>query len=132
MGRFMKDLPVSAQRKTCRGAMAGSTRSRRQRTATAGEIVAYLQFLNCGVGPRGRVLSEDRFQLLVQPVIKAPFRGEDASYSYGLWIKRDRGQHALARHTGGMVAFSSAMHADLTRGLGVFASVNANLAWLPA
>lgn len=96
-------------------------------TATAGDMVAYLQFLlNRGVGPRGRVLSEKSFQLLVQRVIKAPFRGEDASYSYGLWIS-EIADHTLARHTGGMVAFSSAMHADLTDGLGVFASVNANL-----
>lgn len=96
-------------------------------TATAGDMVAYLQFLlNRGVGPRGRVLSEKSFQLLVQPVIKAPFRGEEASYSYGLWISEIAG-NTLARHTGGMVAFSSAMHADLTKGLGVFASVNANL-----
>jgi CubicO group peptidase (beta-lactamase class C family) len=96
-------------------------------TATAGDMVAYLQFLlNRGVGPRGRVLSEKSFQLLVQPVIKAPFRGEDASYSYGLWISEIAG-NTLARHTGGMVAFSSAMHADLTNGLGAFASVNANL-----
>ena len=95
--------------------------------ATAGDMVAYLQMLlNRGVGPRGRVLSEKSFQLLVQPVIKAPFRGEEASYAYGLWIS-DIGGHTLARHTGGMVAFSSAMHADLTDGLGVFASVNANL-----
>ena len=61
-------------------------------TATAGDMVAYLQcLLNRGVGPRGRVLSEKSFQLLVQPVIKAPFRGEDASYSYGLWISEIAG-----------------------------------------
>ena len=34
----------------------------------------------------------------------------------------------LLRHTGGMVAFSSAMHVDVTSGVGAFASVNANLA----
>jgi hypothetical protein len=34
----------------------------------------------------------------------------------------------LLRHTGGMVAFSSAMHVDVTSGIGAFASVNANLA----
>ncbi|HSP64250.1 MAG TPA: hypothetical protein VLQ90_14770 [Pyrinomonadaceae bacterium] len=34
----------------------------------------------------------------------------------------------MLRHTGGMVAFSSAMHVDLTSGIGAFASVNANLA----
>ena len=95
--------------------------------ATAGDMVAYLQMLlNRGVGPGRRVISEKSFQLLVKPVIKAPFRGEDASYGYGLWTSDGSGR-TLVRHTGGMVAFSSAMYADLTDGFAAFASVNANL-----
>lgn len=95
--------------------------------ATAGDMAAYLQMLlNQGVGPRGRVISEKSFQLLVKPVIKAPFRGEDASYGYGLWTS-EVSNRTLLRHTGGMVAFSSAMYADLTDGFAAFASVNANL-----
>ncbi|MGI8898978.1 MAG: serine hydrolase domain-containing protein [Pyrinomonadaceae bacterium] len=95
--------------------------------ATAGDMVAYMQMLlNRGMGPRGRVISEKSFQLLVKPAIKAPFRGEDASYGYGLWTS-DVGNRTLVRHTGGMVAFSSAMYADLTDGFAAFASVNANL-----
>ncbi|HYN23735.1 MAG TPA: serine hydrolase domain-containing protein [Pyrinomonadaceae bacterium] len=95
--------------------------------ATAGDMVAYLQLLlNRGAGPRGRVISEKSFQLLVKPVIKAAFRGEDASYGYGLWTS-DGSNRTLVRHTGGMVAFSSAMYADLTDGFAAFASVNANL-----
>lgn len=57
-------------------------------------------------------------------MIKAPFRGEDASYAYGLWVSETQG-HTLLRHTGGMVAFSSAMYADVTAGFAAFASVNA-------
>ena len=95
--------------------------------ATAGDMIGYLQMLlNRGVGPRGRVISEKSFQLLVKPVIKAPFRGEDASYGYGLWTS-DGSNRTLVRHTGGMVAFSSAMYADLTDGFAAFASVNGNL-----
>ncbi|MCM3904665.1 MAG: beta-lactamase family protein [Pyrinomonadaceae bacterium] len=95
--------------------------------ATAGDMVPYLQMLlNRGLGPRGRVISEKSFELLVKPVIKAPFRGEDASYGYGLW-NSDVSNRTLVRHTGGMVAFSSAMYADLTDGFAAFASVNANL-----
>lgn len=95
--------------------------------ATAGDMVAYLQLLlNRGVGPRGRVISEKSFQLLVTPVIKAPFRDEVANYGYGLWTS-EVGNRTLLRHTGGMVAFSSAMYADTTDGFAVFASVNANL-----
>ena len=95
--------------------------------ATGPDMAAYLRMLlNRGVGPRGLVLSEKSFELFTRAVIKAPFRGEDASYSYGLWVSDTRG-HTLLRHTGGMVAFSSAMFADTTEGLAAFASVNARL-----
>ena len=93
--------------------------------ATAGDMGNYLQMLlNGGAFGKGRVLSEKSFDLFTKPVIKSPFRGEDASYAYGLWVSDTNG-HKLLRHTGGMVAFSSAMYADETDGLGAFASVNA-------
>jgi len=95
--------------------------------ASPADMGAYLRLLlTRGLGQRGRVLSDESFALLVRPVTKAPFWGEDASYAYGLWVSDVHG-HTLARHTGGMVAFSSAMHADLSAGFAAFASVNANL-----
>lgn len=94
--------------------------------ATARDMGNYLaMLLNRGMGPGERVLTEKGFALLTKPVVKAPFRGEDASYAYGLWTT-DKG-NTLLRHTGGMVAFSSAMYADVTDGFAVFASVNARL-----
>jgi CubicO group peptidase (beta-lactamase class C family) len=93
--------------------------------ATASDMGNYLQMLlNHGAGAKGRVLSEKAFELLTKPVIKSAFRGEDASYAYGLWVS-DANGHTLLRHTGGMVAFSSAMYADVTEGYAAFASVNA-------
>jgi D-alanyl-D-alanine carboxypeptidase len=95
--------------------------------ATADDMSNYLRMLlNRGIGPKGRVLSDKAFELLTKPVIKSAFRGEDASYAYGLWVS-DKDGHTLLRHTGGMVAFSSAMYADITDGLAAFASVNASL-----
>ena len=95
--------------------------------STGPDMALYLRLLlNRGVGPRGRVLSEKSFELFTKAVIKAPFRGEDASYGYGLWVGDSKG-HMLLRHTGGMVAFSSAMFADTTEGFAAFASVNARL-----
>lgn len=95
--------------------------------STPGDMIAYMRMLlNRGAGPRSRILSEKSFELLVQPAIKAPFRGEEASYGYGLWVSEING-HRLLRHTGGMVAFSSSMFIDMTAGLAAFASVNANL-----
>ena len=93
--------------------------------STAGDMGNYLQMLlNRGAFGKGRVLSEKSFDLFTRPVIKSSFRGEDASYAYGLWVS-DKNGHKLLRHTGGMVAFSSAMFADETDGLAAFASVNA-------
>ncbi len=93
--------------------------------ATATDMGNYLQMLlNHGMGAKGRVLSDKMFELFTKPVIKSPFRGEDASYAYGLWVSELNG-HKLLRHTGGMVAFSSVMYADVTDGLAAFASVNA-------
>ena len=95
--------------------------------ATPADMAKYMQMiLNRGAGPKGRLLSEKSFQLLIQPVIKAPFRGEDASYSYGLWVS-NANDRMLLRHTGGMVAFSSAMYVDMTAGIAAFASVNARI-----
>ncbi|MFN2491691.1 MAG: serine hydrolase domain-containing protein [Pyrinomonadaceae bacterium] len=95
--------------------------------STATDMGAYLRMLlNRGNGPRGRLLSEKSFELLLQPVIKAPFRGEDASYTYGLWVS-DADSRTLLRHTGGMVSFSSALYVDMTSGYAAFASVNARL-----
>lgn len=96
--------------------------------ATPNDMGNYLQMLlSRGAGPKERVLSEKAFALFTKPVIKAPFRGEEASYAYGLWVSDVNG-HTFLRHTGGMVAFSSAMYADVTDGFAAFASVNARLA----
>ena len=98
--------------------------------SNAPEMVAYMRMiLNRGAGPPGarRVLSEASFELLTRPVVKAPFRGEEASYTYGFWVSRDKAGSTHLRHTGGMVAFSSSFDADLTAGLAAFASVNASV-----
>ena len=95
--------------------------------ATASDMGNYLQMLlNRGAGVKGRVLTDKGFELFAKPVIKSPFRGEEASYAYGLWVSDTNGR-TLLRHTGGMVAFSSAMYADVTDGFAAFASVNARL-----
>jgi D-alanyl-D-alanine carboxypeptidase len=76
--------------------------------------------------PKGRLVSEDGFASFIKPAIESPYRGEPASYGYGLWVS-DVEAHTRLRHTGGMVAFSSSLDVDLTDGVGAFASVNANL-----
>jgi CubicO group peptidase (beta-lactamase class C family) len=95
--------------------------------STPGDMAKYMRMLlNRGALPKGRLISEDAFALFTKPVINSPYRGEPASYGYGLWVS-DVAGHTRLRHTGGMVAFSSSIDVDVTGGVGAFASVNANL-----
>lgn len=92
------------------------------------EMVAYMRMLlNRGAVGTRRLISEKSFELLTKPVVKAPFRGEEASYTYGLWVSQNKEGATQLRHTGGMVAFSSSLNVDLTNGVAAFASVNASL-----
>lgn len=96
--------------------------------STAQDMTAYLRMLlNGGARGGGRLISEESFRLLTAPVIKAPFRGDDTSYAYALWVGKDKQGHEHLEHTGGMVAFSSSLDVDLTGGVAAFASVNARL-----
>jgi len=96
--------------------------------STAVDMVAYMRMLlNRGSAGARRLISENSFELLTKPVVKAPFRGEEASYAYGFWVSQDETDATHLRHTGGMVAFSSSLDVDLTNGLAAFASVNASL-----
>jgi CubicO group peptidase (beta-lactamase class C family) len=95
--------------------------------STPADMAKYIRMLiNRGALPKGRLISEGSFALFTKPVINSPFRGEPASYGYGLWVSDVEG-HMRLRHTGGMVAFSSSLDVDVTAGVGAFASVNANL-----
>jgi D-alanyl-D-alanine carboxypeptidase len=96
--------------------------------STPGDMASYMRALiNRGqLSGNRRLFSEGSFRLMTSPAIRAPFRGEEASYGYGLWVSDIEG-HTRLRHTGGMVAFSSSLDVDLTGRVGAFASVNANL-----
>ncbi len=95
--------------------------------STPADMAKYMRMLlNRGALPKGRLISEESFALFTKPAIDSPYRGEPASYGYGLWTS-DVGGHTRLRHTGGMVAFSSSIDVDMTGNIGAFASVNANL-----
>jgi CubicO group peptidase (beta-lactamase class C family) len=94
--------------------------------STPGDMALYLRMLlTRGLGPKGRVVSEESFALFSKRWIDAPSFGKGASYGYGIAVQEIDGRTVL-RHTGGMVSFSSALHADLDAGLGSFASVHAS------
>ena len=95
--------------------------------STPADMAKYMRMiLNRGALPKGRLISEESFALFTKAAIDSPYRGEPASYGYGLW-NSDIGGHTRLRHTGGMVAFSSSIDVDMTGNIGAFASVNANL-----
>lgn len=95
--------------------------------STPADMAKYMRMLvNRGALAKGRLLSEEAFGLFTKAAITSPYRGEPASYGYGVWVSDIEG-HTRLRHTGGMVAFSSSLDVDLTDGVGAFASVNANL-----
>jgi len=94
--------------------------------STPGDMARYLgMLLRRGVGPKGRLVSQESFRLFSKRWIDAPAFGPGASYGYGIAVVEIEGHSAL-RHTGGMVSYSSALHADLDAGLGSFASVHAS------
>jgi CubicO group peptidase (beta-lactamase class C family) len=95
--------------------------------STPADMAKYMRMLlNRGALPKGRLLSEEGFALFTKAAIDSPYRGEPATYGYGIWVS-DIAGHTRLRHTGGMVAFSSSIDVDITGNISAFASVNANL-----
>lgn len=95
--------------------------------STPRDMALYVQMLlNRGRGPKGALISSESFQRFASASILAPAFGPGAGYGYGIAVVPADGR-VILRHTGGMVSFSSALHADLDAGVGAFASVNARL-----
>ena len=89
--------------------------------STPADLAAYVRMLlNRGAGPRGRILSEESFNLLIQPAIAS---GDDWHYGYGLESRTADG-HTLIAHSGGMIGYSSRIVGDLDDGVGVAVMIN--------
>jgi D-alanyl-D-alanine carboxypeptidase len=92
--------------------------------STPADMAAYLRMLmNRGQGPRGRILSEESFDLMTQQVIEAKEEGRDSFYGYGLDIRESDG-YTYIGHGGGMVGYYSYILADMDDGLGVVVLMN--------
>ena len=90
---------------------------------TAGDMTTYLRMLmNGGVGPLGRLMSEDSFRLMTQRAIATGQWG-GAHYGYGL-ILADIDGHAYLGHGGSSTGFVAGMVADLDDGIGVVVLIN--------
>jgi D-alanyl-D-alanine carboxypeptidase len=99
--------------------------------STPDDMARYIRMLAArGHGPKSRVISEESFQLMSTPYIKADEFSPTASYGYGIAVDTLDG-HKILRHTGGMIAFASSIHVDLDSGVAAFASVNAMQGYRP-
>ena len=98
--------------------------------ATSRDMAAWLRFLlAAGAGHGAGLLSDDQARAYAAPGIAAPgwsAPGSDvgpATYGSGLAHVTVEGR-SLLHHTGGMLAYSSAMHVDPVAGVACFASTN--------
>jgi hypothetical protein len=99
--------------------------------STARDMGAYVHMItNGGVGPGGRLVSKESFELFSQSHIVAKEFGPTAGYGYGIVVDQLEGSKIL-RHTGGMISFMSSLFVDLDNGVGAFASINAMLGYRP-
>jgi CubicO group peptidase (beta-lactamase class C family) len=92
--------------------------------ATGPDMVAYLRYIGrIAKGKGAPVMPEAFARRYGEPTILSPDFGKDAHYGNGLATIQVDGRPCY-RHTGGMVAFSSAFTVDKATGAGCFASVN--------
>ena len=88
--------------------------------ATARDLAAYARlWIHRGVGPGGRVVSEDAFRRFSTGFVQdGPGR-----YGYGVWVGEEDGTTIL-RHSGGMVGFGAYIVVDTAAALGAVSLVN--------
>lgn len=92
--------------------------------APASDMLRYIAFIGaCAMGRPQSLLSPAAAKRFTTAVIAAPEFGPVARYGMGLATVPVDGRPAL-HHTGGMPAFTSAIHVDPMSGAGAFASVN--------
>lgn len=86
------------------------------------DMSAYVRMLLArGVGPAGRLLTDESFSLLASPFV-VDDEEEGWSYGYGLRLREDGGR--LWRHSGGMVGYSALMTIEPDAGLGAIMLLN--------
>ena len=128
---FQNDRPAAPSSRLCEAPGIIVTSGAGCIASTAHDMGAYVRMLaNRGLGPKGRLVSQESFMLFSTAHIKADEFGPTASYGYGIAVDHLDG-HAVVRHTGGMVSFASAILVDLDAGVGAFASINAMQGYRP-
>jgi CubicO group peptidase (beta-lactamase class C family) len=90
--------------------------------STAGDMAKYLRMLlNRGGGPGARVIPEEGFGLMIEPVAHV---WESIHYGYGTYIDRAINGNTWIGHGGAWTGFSANMTCDLDAGLGAVVLTN--------
>jgi len=91
---------------------------------TAADMAAYARMLlNRGEGPRGRIVSEEAFELFATSHIAQSAVPGAIGYGYGMGVLT-QGDHDYLAHSGGMIGLYGYLLADLTDGFAVVLMVN--------
>jgi CubicO group peptidase (beta-lactamase class C family) len=96
--------------------------------STAHDMALYCRWLiAAGQGKGGPILSDTGALRFTRATIEAPgWAVKGAQYANGLAVV-EVGGRKLLHHTGGMLAYNSALHVDPQAGVGAFASTNVGL-----
>jgi CubicO group peptidase (beta-lactamase class C family) len=92
--------------------------------STPADMAAYVRMLlSRGLGPKGRIMSEESFALMTSPVIATADPRTGGHYGYGISQNEVDG-HKCIGHGGGMVGYLAYIYADLDAGLGTVVLTN--------
>ncbi|HVW70492.1 MAG TPA: serine hydrolase, partial [Steroidobacteraceae bacterium] len=128
---FYADRPEASSARLCEAPGIIETNGAGCIASTARDMGAYVRMLaNGGIGPKGRLISKESFELFSRAHIEAKEFGPTAGYGYGIAVDHLDG-HKVIRHTGGMLSFMSSILVDLDEGVGAFASINAMQGYRP-
>ncbi|MCP3961485.1 MAG: serine hydrolase [bacterium] len=95
--------------------------------STPADLAAFLRMLlNRGATPAGgRIVSEESFELFMNPPGVKALHSEKRHYGYGIFAVRTGEGHTRLSHGGGMVGYITALEGDLDTGMGAVAFTNA-------
>lgn len=128
---FRDDRPGGIEMQLCEAPGIIQSSAAGSISSSPDDMGLYVQMLaKRGVGPNGRVVSEDGFGLFSKSHIRAEEFGPTANYGYGIAVDVLDG-NPVVRHTGGMVSFASAILVDTNAEVGAFASINAMQQYRP-
>jgi CubicO group peptidase (beta-lactamase class C family) len=120
--RFREDIPWLAKARLAPARWFDFSHAAGSVSATAADMVRYLEFVSQLARGRGAPLFSDRLaERFRTPTIASSPPG--ARYGNGLHTLEIEG-HSCFRHTGGVLGFSSAFTLDREAGVGCYASVN--------